>query len=75
MATVEAALNIELNILCPNCDEYINMMDIERLNNEGELVEAVCPSDEYWSEAHRNFERRIDCPECKKEIHVRGIQW
>jgi len=75
MTTVEAGLNIELNLLCPHCEDYINLMEIEGLNDEGQLLEVACPSKGHWSDSHLNFDIKIDCPDCKKEIHVNGIGW
>lgn len=50
--TVEADLNIELVILCPDCDEWIDLMRIEGLNDEGQLTNEACPGKGNWTDSH-----------------------
>jgi ssDNA-binding Zn-finger/Zn-ribbon topoisomerase 1 len=71
-----AKLNIELNVTCPHCDEYFDLMEVEggRLNDEGHLIKQACP-DGFWSESHDQFEEKVNCPECGFEIDIKGIDW
>jgi len=71
-----ATLNIELNIYCPHCVGYIDLMTHEsgRLNEEGSIVRRAVPAKD-WGEEHKSFEEDITCPHCSEEIEVRGIEW
>ena len=76
METVQADLNIELNVTCPHCDEYFDLFDIDggQLNEEGGLIEAACPEG-YWWQEHKKYEEIVQCPECKKDVSIKGIVW
>lgn len=76
MKTVEASLSIELNVECPHCENYFDLFDYDdgRLNEEGNLIMVSCP-DGSWSEEHDRFHEKIECPDCNKEIQVKGIAW
>ena len=71
---IEASLSISLYVDCPHCDDYFDLMEIEGINDSGELTRQACP-DGYWSDAHDKFDEKINCPECMKEIHIKGIAW
>lgn len=74
MKTVEASLSIEVNVECPHCEEYINLMEFGDLNEEGFISMQAVPSGD-WSEPHDNFELDINCNGCGKEINIRRIAW
>ena len=76
MKTVEARLDIELFVECPHCENYFDLFEYKmgRLNEEGGLIMAACPNG-IWNDEHDKFEKKIDCPECNKEIHIKGIAW
>ncbi len=71
-----AVLTIELNVTCPNCENYFDLFELDdgRLNDDGYLIKSACP-DGYWTESHEKFEEVVNCPECKKEVHISGINW
>lgn len=76
MEAVQADLSIELNVTCPHCDDYFDLFEIEngRLNEEGHLIQQACP-DGYWSEQHDKYEETVQCPECGKDVVIKGITW
>lgn len=72
---VEASLNIEMNVECPHCENYFDLLDIELgLNDEGQMISQACPNG-LWSELHSEFSEDVDCPSCGKEVNIRGIAW
>jgi DNA-directed RNA polymerase subunit RPC12/RpoP len=73
--TVEASLRIELNVECPHCEAWIDLMDdCGDLNVEGFISRQAMPNGD-WSESHDKFELDIDCPKCSKKIHIKQIAW
>jgi ssDNA-binding Zn-finger/Zn-ribbon topoisomerase 1 len=76
MEAVQADLSIELNVTCPHCGDYFDLFEIEngRLNEEGQLIMQACP-DGYWTETHGKFEETVPCPECGKDVVIKGIAW
>ncbi len=70
----EASLNIELNVDCPECHNYIDLLTVTHLNDDGWLLGKVCPSGD-WSESHRKFECSVKCPDCGEDFNVEGIRW
>jgi len=76
METVEANLNIELNVTCPHCDDYFDLFDFDngRLNDDGYLMKSACP-DGHWSDEHDKFSESVKCPSCKENINIKGIAW
>jgi len=72
--TIEATLIIELNVSCPKCGNYFNLLDYGGLNDEGEMINAACPSID-WSESHKNFREEVNCPDCDEKMIIEGISW
>lgn len=74
--TVEACLCIELNVSCPHCAWYFDLLSgFSELNDEGQLLEFACPSNEHWSIKHAQFKECVDCPQCGEKIFIEGIGW
>ena len=73
--TVSASLCIEVNVECPYCDEYLNLLNINGLNDEGEVMSQACPSEGLWCDAHKELEVDFECPSCGKTVNVKGIDW
>jgi hypothetical protein len=69
-----AKLDIRLHVDCPECEEFIDLFDITGLNDEGELIDQVCPTGN-WSDAHREFEIEVKCPACDQNFKVKGVEW
>ena len=73
--TVEAALVIELNVTCPHCDHYFDLVSETGLNDEGGLFNQVL-SDERWKvDASERLSCAVNCPECKQKINIKGVAW
>lgn len=77
--TVEARLNIEVFVDCPN-DECGNLIDLlnERdtdgtmHDDDGQLLRQVFP----YSENPDDFEcKDVVCSECKTTFNVKGLGW
>lgn len=75
MSDVQAVLYISVNVTCPKCDHYIDLMDHDGLNDEGWIIDQACPDNGAWTETHDKFSENIECPECKEKIQVRGMEW
>ena len=74
--TVAATLAIQLTIECPHCEDYIDLMgdNIENLNDEG-YISKQCLPDGCWHTQHEEFDEKVECPFCEKEIHIKEIHW
>lgn len=73
--TVTPTLIIELNVNCPECNHYFDMVIDTNLNEEGWLLNEILPEDEHWSTAHEEFKANVICPECSVEFDVEGVEW
>ena len=76
---VKASLVVELDVECPHCDDFFDLMvhhDDARgfLNEEGSIFSQAIGSGD-WTEMHRDFKEDVICPSCKKLVHVVGIAW
>ena len=73
----EANLTIEMNVTCPHCGSYFDLFEIGNgsLNDDGYLIKKACPQNGYWGDEHKQFKKKVKCPECTKEVHIDGIAW
>ena len=76
MTHVKASLSIELLVVCPHCEEMFDLFPLDggRLNDDGFLLKNACP-DGYWGNSHEQFEVEVQCPDCKGEVKIQGIEW
>jgi len=73
--TVPAVLCIEVTVSCPECKELIYLTDDDLgLNDDSEIYKMALPEGQ-WCDEHKHFEVSFDCPSCKKEINVKGLEW
>ena len=76
MKTVSVKLDIELNVDCPYCEHYFDLLRDTDLNDEGCLLgDAI--SDRAWQlPAEERIDRdEVFCPECDKEFSIKGVEW
>lgn len=72
---ISANLQIILEVECPHCEEYIDLLDPDMgLNDEGEILKQCCPVG-HWHVEHMKFKQEVKCPECKKGFTVHEINW
>jgi ssDNA-binding Zn-finger/Zn-ribbon topoisomerase 1 len=74
MEKTDAQIEIEINVTCPHCDEYINILDENKfpnLNEDGYLIRNALGDHFGW----KDFNETIQCPECKKSFVVSHISW
>lgn len=77
--TVEATLDIEMFVTCPNvdCEYYIDLLKEEDTdgtmhNDDGALLRQMFPK--YGS--HGDFEcNEVTCSKCKTTFNVKGLEW
>jgi ribosomal protein L32 len=72
MTTTDAQIKIEINVTCPHCDEYINILDENKfpnLNEDGYLIRNAL-GDTF---GYENFDETIQCPKCKKSFIAHEI--
>ena len=74
LETVSATLNIEMNVDCPECGTYIDIMDDSQTNgdqhdDDGYLFRQMFPSSD-----NEDFEcENVVCTDCKTEFNVKGL--
>lgn len=73
MKTAFANIHIEVNVNCPHCDEFIDLLD-DSLDTEVEKSDIMIASfqDEWGCE---NAEIDVKCPQCEEKFIVTEIQW
>ena len=67
-------LIIEINVSCPNCSNYFDLLVETNLNDEGELLAMALP-DGAWVDEHEKFECEVVCPNCKTKFSCKGLNW
>jgi len=74
MDTVPATLIIEVRAHCPQCGEWIDLMEGD-YNEDAHVIKQACP-DGNWSEEHETFSvHDVVCTNCETEFHVAGLDW
>jgi rubredoxin len=73
--TVEASLSIELNVTCPECEHYFDLVSDTNLNEEGWLFKQTLPDDRWNIAAGDRLECVAYCPHCSVEIDIKGVAW
>ncbi len=74
--TVGASLHIELNVDCPYCEHFFDLLTDTDLNDEGCLLGDLI-SDRAWklpSEERLDYDE-VFCPKCEGEFSVKGVEW
>lgn len=81
MREVEASLNIEVTVDCPECDNSIDlMMDNTRkggryYDQDSGVISQACP-DGCWDTEHKKFEiDEIYCDVCETIFKAKGLGW
>ena len=73
---VKAVLEISLSVKCPHCEECFDLLEDTDLNEEGLLLDKVCPSNgNAWTVEHDLFYECVKCPSCNEEFEVKGVKW
>jgi hypothetical protein len=78
---VSAALYIQIQVECPHCEEYLDLLqpgdtDEVQHNDEGHLLNQAIPSDGNWTDAHPTFEcQNVTCSTCHKPFNVEALEW
>lgn len=81
LKTVKAQMIIELNVDCPNCEKFINLLDESEtnerdLNDDEFLLKQALPDNENWMDAHEKFAcDDVVCSECKTKFNVKELTW
>ena len=75
MKTVKADLLIELNVECPMCGHYFDLLQRPYVNDEGELLRDAITDKSWLVKAEERIECETECPKCATEIHVKGLKW
>jgi rubredoxin len=71
---VRAALVMELNVECPECDHGFDLF-ITSENDEGGVSNQVLPDERWKIDADDRLEVDTHCPECSTEFEVKGVDW
>lgn len=72
--TISVDLIIEMNVTCPMCDNYFDLIIDTDLNEEGWLLGQACPEGT-WIDQYKKFRCEVECPECGHRFKVSGINW
>lgn len=72
---VKATLNIELNVVCPYCDHFFDLVRDTNLNEEGWLLDQVLPDNRWHVDADERLKCDTHCPECSADITIEGMMW
>ena len=75
MDTVTADLCIEINVDCPACGNYFDLLIDTELNDEGGLLYQVIADERWKIEQSERLHCSPTCPSCKTTFEVKGINW
>ena len=74
MKKTDAQINIQVNVDCPHCERFIDLLDAEiysKLNEDGHLYVRLF-GDKFGCD---DFNEIIACPECKKDFKIESVLW
>ena len=75
MKATTPTLHIELNVSCPKCGNYIDLLSVDLgINDEGEILKQAIPKG-HWTDEHPKFSEVITCPDCWEKFLCEGIDW
>ena len=68
-----ASIHVQVNVDCPNCGNYIDLLD-DSLDTEVEKTDVMIASfqDEWGC---KDAEIEVKCPECENIFIVNEIEW
>jgi len=69
MKEATPTLSISLNVHCPLCKQYVNLLE----NND--LLEELFSTTVPWADHLPTIERTVTCPDCKGEFILDGVYW
>lgn len=72
---IEAEFTLHVDIECPYCEHDFNLFDCSEMTDDGMIYNKLMPDDDHWSDAGKNFNKKVDCPDCKKEILISNISY
>lgn len=72
---VKATLSIELNVTCPYCDHWFDLVSDTDLNDDEWLLDQVIPDHRWYVDADERLGCDATCPECGGDIVVKGVIW
>lgn len=72
--SITAEFTLHVDAECPYCEHDFNLFDVDKLNNGHQLIKLLTP-DGHWSDAGKNYNREVICPECKKVILITDIYY
>ena len=73
MKKTNANIRLEINVECPHCEEYINLLDLTEMTDDGYIHHRCLRDEERWG--CKEFNETIECPECKKEFMIEDVEY
>lgn len=71
MKKTNADIILEINVECPHCEEYIHLLDLTEMTDDGYIYLRCL--DEQWG--CKDFNETIECPGCNKEFIIEDVQY
>lgn len=72
MKKVDANLEIHVDVECPYCQEWFDILAESSLDDREEILEAVLDDDSLGCE---KFDKIVECPECHQKFMVEAVIW
>jgi len=80
---ISATLNITVTYECPHCTEYNDLVEDDKLRDDGWIYKLIMPDNAPWSGACENFSKEYKesfgedycCPKCGKAIDIGRINY
>lgn len=72
MEKVNGELRISVDVVCPKCDEVIDLVQINKFTDDVYIYKEVLEGDELGC---KDLNDEVTCPECKYEFLVGEIAW
>jgi len=69
------SLVINVNVECPECGYFLDLINDTALKEDGWLLDKVLPKEGCWTTEHKKFNATVTCPECGIEFKAKGIDW
>jgi len=75
MKVVEAQIDISINLECPYCNEYLDLLNhhhFQDLHDDGFIYDQALGANFFGC---KDFNQKVSCPACGKKIKISKINY
>lgn len=78
VSKITAQLHVSMMFNCPKCDDYLDLFDIDWMNDEGQLWSLINAKYKYDENPWENLSQdgdEFECPKCKQLLSLDKLEY